>query len=203
MTIKELDEKLNSPGFQDPENGDLFYNYFIYQYPADKEYDIRKQIHDFKVDLSRPMNYLDVLVIDLFKEFCDFLDKTPFLKNPSLLQYLLKKEKDKPEKSDNVQSTLSRYAHSKDFLAFIHRRIMEHKAKKDEMRRPYVFLHGIGSMYPYLRVNEFLALYEDFNRTNEYKIIVFYPGNREENSYKLFHVLHDSNTYRATLLLNE
>ena len=30
MTIKELDDKLNSPGFQDPENGDLFYNFFIY-----------------------------------------------------------------------------------------------------------------------------------------------------------------------------
>ena len=25
MTIKELDDKLNSPGFQDTENGDLFY----------------------------------------------------------------------------------------------------------------------------------------------------------------------------------
>ena len=44
MTIKELDDKLNSPGFQDPENGDLFYNFFIYQYPAEKEYDIRRQI---------------------------------------------------------------------------------------------------------------------------------------------------------------
>lgn len=39
MTIKELDDKLNSPGFQDTENGDLFYNFFIYQYPAEKEYD--------------------------------------------------------------------------------------------------------------------------------------------------------------------
>lgn len=38
MTIKELDDKLNSPGFQDTENGDLFYNFFIYQYPAEKEY---------------------------------------------------------------------------------------------------------------------------------------------------------------------
>lgn len=27
MTIKELDDKLNSPGFQDTENGDLFYNF--------------------------------------------------------------------------------------------------------------------------------------------------------------------------------
>ena len=46
MTIKELDDKLNSPGFQDTENGDLFYNFFIYQYPAEKEYDIRKQIQE-------------------------------------------------------------------------------------------------------------------------------------------------------------
>lgn len=203
MTIRELDQKLNSPGFQDPENGDLFYNYFIYQYPAEKEYEIRKQINDFKADLSRPTNYIEVLVLDMFKEFCDFLNQTSFLKNPSLLQYLLKKEKDKPDKAENVQNTLSRYAHSQDFLAFIHKRIMDHKAQNDGMKRPYIFLHGIGSMYPYLRVNEFLAAYEDFNRTNEYKVIVFYPGNREDNSYKLFHRLHDSNTYRATLLINE
>ena len=30
MTIKELDDKLNSPGFQDTENGDLFYKAVIY-----------------------------------------------------------------------------------------------------------------------------------------------------------------------------
>lgn len=203
MTIRELDQKLNSPGFQDPENGDLFYNYFIYQYPADKEYEIRKQIQDFKADLSRPNNYIEVLTLDIFKEFCEYLNNTSFLKNPSLLHYLLKKEKDKPERADNVQSTLSRYAHSRDFLAFIHQRILDHKAKKDGMKRPFIFLHGIGSMYPYLRVNEFLAAYEDFNQTNEYKLIVFYPGNREDNTYKLFHRLHDSNTYRATLLINE
>ena len=29
MTIKELDDKLNSPGFQDTENGDLFYNFYL------------------------------------------------------------------------------------------------------------------------------------------------------------------------------
>ena len=28
MTIWELYDKLKSPGFMDPENGDLFYNFF-------------------------------------------------------------------------------------------------------------------------------------------------------------------------------
>ncbi len=74
MTIKELDDKLNSPGFQDTENGDLFYNFFIYQYPAEKEYDIRKQIQEFKQNLIRPTNYVDVLTLDLFEEFCNYLN---------------------------------------------------------------------------------------------------------------------------------
>lgn len=202
MTIKELDEKLNSKDFQETDN-DLFYNYYMYQYPAAKEYDIRKQIMDFKADLLRPTNYVDVLTLDLFKEFCDYLNVTPFMRNPSLLDYLLKKEKDKPEKADNVESTLVRYAHSRGFLEYVHNRILEHKAKTDGLKRPFVFLYGVGSIFPYLRVNEFLALYEDFNKTNLYKIIVFYPGNRDHNSYRLFHLIHDKNTYRATLLINE
>ena len=92
MTIKELDDKLNSPGFQDTENGDLFYNFFIYQYPAEKEYDIRKQIQEFKANLIRPTNYVDVLTLNLFDEFCSFLDQKKFLRHPSMLKYLMEKE---------------------------------------------------------------------------------------------------------------
>ena len=169
MTIKELDDKLNSPGFQDTENGDLFYNFFIYQYPAEKEYDIRKQIQEFKQNLIRPTNYVDVLTLDLFEEF----------------------------------STLERHAHSEKFVKYLHERIVAHITIDDEYRRPYVFMYGIGTMYPYLRANELLAKYEDYNETGRYKIILFYPGHREQNSFKLFDTLNDHHTYRATLLINE
>ena len=112
MTIKELDDKLNSPGFQDTENGDLFYNFFIYQYPAEKEYDIRRQIQEFKQNLIRPTNYVDVLTLDLFEEFCNYLDGQKFLKFDSMLQYLLEKEQAQPDTSDKIFSTLERHAHS-------------------------------------------------------------------------------------------
>ncbi len=204
MTIKELDDKLNSPGFQDTENGDLFYNFFIYQYPADKEYDIRKQIMEFKANLIRPTNYVDVLALNLFDEFCVFLSQKKFLSNPSMLNYLLEKEAKDPEhNAASAQSTLVRNAHSKEFVQFIHQRILDHISIKDNLRRPYVFLYGIGSLYPYMRVNEFLAMYEDWNDTSKYKIIVFYPGHREQNSFRLFDMLPDNHTYRATLLINE
>lgn len=203
MTIKELDDKLNSPRFQDPENGDLFYNFFIYQYPADKEYDIRLQIQEFKANLIRPTNYVDVLTLNLFEEFCNFLDQKSFMKYPSALKYQLEKEKLTPSVANKTQETLSRYAHSPEFIQYINQRILNHIRIKDDYKRPYVFLYGIGSMYPYLRVNEFLALYENYNETDKYKIIVFYPGHREQNSFRLFNSLQDNHTYRATLLIND
>lgn len=204
MTIKELDDKLNSPGFQDTENGDLFYNFFIYQYPAEKEYEIRQQIQDFKEDLKRPTNYVDVLTMNLFDEFCNYLDGQKFLKNPSKLKYLLEKEQSDPTGAEqNILDTLTRNAHDEKFVAYLHERIMQHIQIKDDMRRPYVFFYGVGSMFPYLRVNELLALYETYNQTSKYKILVFYPGHFEQTSFRLFDTLTDNHTYRATLLVNE
>ena len=204
MTVKELYEKLCDPGFQRTEDGDIFYNFYIYQYDAEKEYEIRDQIREFKDNLIRPTNYVDVLCLNLFDEFCRFLDKKRFLSHPSMLKYQLEKEASNPEANGRgVADTLSRNAHSKDFLCYVHQRILDHISIKDEFHRPYVFMYGVGSMFPYLRVNELLALYEDYNETDKYKIIVFYPGNREQNKFKLFGALDDKHTYRATLLINE
>ena len=199
MTIQELDHKLNDPGFQDPKNGDIFYNFFIYQYPAEKEYDIREQIKEFKEHLIRPINYVDVLCLNLFEEFCNYLQTKQIMHRP-MLEYQLEKEKTNPEAT---KSTMTRNAHSEGFIKYLHDHIMAHVSIEDEFRRPYVFVHGVGSMYPYIRVNELLTLYEQYNVTYKYKIIVFYPGYRENNSFRLFGLLPDHHTYRATLLINE
>ncbi len=199
MTIQELDHKLNDPGFQDPKNGDIFYNFFIYQYPAENEYDIREQIKEFKEHLIRPTNYVDVLCLNLFEEFCNYLKTKQLMRRP-MLEYQLEKEKTNP---DATMSTLVRNAHSEGFIHYLHEHIMAHVNIEDDYRRPYVFVHGIGSMYPYIRTNELLTLYEQYNVTYKYKIIVFYPGHRENNSFRLFGLLPDHHTYRATLLINE
>lgn len=52
MTIPELYEYLCSPQFQDEHSGNVFYNYYIYQYPASKEYEMRRQIQEFKENLN-------------------------------------------------------------------------------------------------------------------------------------------------------
>ena len=201
MTIDELYEKLSSRQFQDTQNGDLFYNFFVYQYPAEKEYEIRQQIKQFKEQLIRPINYVDVLTMNLFEEFCNFLDGQSFGKlHPSYLKYLIEKDSSNP---DNVTKTLTNKANSDAFYQYVHNKIIQHISIKDDKIRPYIFLYGIGSMYPYLRTNVFLTNYEKYNQTSNYKLIVFYPGNVNKNTYHLFGMLNDEHTYRATLLIND
>lgn len=201
MTVEELYDKLQSPGFQNTEEGDLFYNFYIYLYDAEKEYEIRKQIRQFKENLIRPTSFVDVLTLNLYEAFCEFMDGLSFgKKHPSYLKYLFDKG---VENQDAVMRSLTTKANSKEFYEYIHQRILTYISDETEYKRPYVFLYGIGQMYPLLRTNVFLTNYEAYNEVNKYKMIVFYPGKQEENTFSLFGCLEDVHTYRATLLIND
>lgn len=102
-----------------------------------------------------------------------------------------------------VTRTLTNKANSPQFYEYLHNRIMEHISIEDDKLRPYVFLYGIGSMYPYMRTSSLLASYEQYNKSNKYKIIVFYPGEKEGNTFRLFNRIDDEHTYRAILLIND
>lgn len=200
MTVEQLYEKLCSKQFQDTENGDLFYNFFVYLYDAQKEYEMREQIDRIKENIKRPVNNVDVLTLDIFEEFCHFMDGKTFGKHPSYLKYILEKDSSKP---DEVTRALLLQANSDEFMRYIHERIMQHVSKVDEYIRPYVFVYGIGNIYPYLRTSTFLNKYEQYNNSGRYKIILFYPGEKDGASYRLFSELEDNHTYRAIVLMNE
>ena len=78
MTVDELYEYLCSPLFLDEKSGNIFYNYYIYQYPASQEYEMRRQIQEFKQKLERPTNFVNALVLDLFRVFCEYLQNEKF-----------------------------------------------------------------------------------------------------------------------------
>ncbi len=205
MTVTELYDKLASKEFQDPANSDLFYNFFIFQYPADTEAAMRRDIVEFKENLVRPVNYIDVLTIDIFEEFCKYLDQRSFGKNPSMLNYLKDKDAQATDAAhhDSVTRSLSNQARSKEFMQHVHEMILAHIGKDDDGKvRPYVFLYGFGTIYPYLRANEFLSLYEPLNKASRYKIILFYPGAFRDGRFSLFGKLSDNHAYRAHVLVN-
>lgn len=198
MTIEQLYDYLNSPDFQKAD-GNIFYNYYIYQYPASKEYLMRQQIVDFKEKLERPTTYINAMILDLFQVFCDYLSEEKF-GDRSLLEDTLEEDQAHP---NMVTTELTTEANSDDFIHYVNERIKAHITQNDGLNHPYVFVHGIGKMFPYLRTNVFLTRYEKYNDTSLYKIILFYPGHQEGNSFSLFDTLPDSHTYRAILLVNK
>ena len=199
MSIQELYDYLNSPEFQNVKNGNIFYNYYIYQYPAKKEYEMRRQLVVFKQNLERPTSFVNAMLLDLFQVFCYYLKKETF-GSESLFDVTLEDDKTQP---DMVTTELTNEANSDNFICYVHNRIDEYLRINDGLNKPYIFIYGIGKMFPYLRTNVFLTRYEKYNDTSRYKIILFYPGHQEGNSFSLFDTLEDAHTYRATLLVNK
>ena len=199
MTVDELYKKLSDPGFQDTENGDLFYNFYVFQYDPEKEYEIQRQIQDLKDSLERPNNFIDLLALDIYEEFIEFL-KEQEIWGATFLEEVLNTDKVDP---DGATKMLTEQANSEEFLKRLHEKILAHKKIDDDNQRPFIIFYGMGKMYPYLRTSTMRAKYEQYNLSSEYKIIVFYPGQKDGKSYRLFNRLYDQNTYRATLLLND
>jgi hypothetical protein len=198
MTIPELYDYLCSPQFRD-QSGSMFYNYYIYQYPANQEYEMRRQINEFQERLKRPTTFVNALIIDLFETFCDYL-KTETFGKQNLFDMTLEEEQETP---NSVTEELTDEANNDKFYEFVRDRIIKHISENDGYKKPYVFVHGIGKMFPYLRCSTFLNGYEKYNDPGSYKIIVFYPGESKGNTFKLFNTIDDNHTYRAVLLVNE
>lgn len=199
MDLEQLYEKLCTPEFMDAKSS-LAYNFYTYPYDAEKEYEVREAIQDFCQRLSRPSTYADVLPVlpvNLFEEFCGFMANTTFLRS-NLLDKNLEIE---PNRSADVYRRLKAIATGPEFLQYLSTRIDGFVAdQQGQNSRPYIFMYGMGSMYPYLRAHTFLANFEIYNKVDEYKLILFYPGTADDNIYHLFGRLSETRPYRAKLL---
>ena len=199
MTIEQLYEKLKDKDFQDTTTN-LFYNYYVFQYDPQQEAEIYSQLKQYQETLYRPSEHLDILILNLFDLFCDYLKSIRLGANePPYLEDLLQQDLTEP---NVVTQSLMQEAGSDEYYQFIHNRIMEHKAKADTKRRPFVFLTGIGNMFPYLRAHVFFDCYEKYNDPEAYKIIMFYPGNCSDKHFGLFNRFAETNPYRTIKLLN-
>ena len=196
MTIKELYDLLCDKSFQDPATGYLFFPAYMYLYEPEDEYAIRQEIASMKDRLVRPTDFVDVLALNIFDEFCNYL-KTQKWGATNWLQFILSEE---AKNHQSVQTTLRQKANDKKFCAFLNNKIQAHKNEVSDLKKSYVFVYGFGQIFPYLRASKFMNLFEQYIK--DYKIILFYPGNADKN-YNMFKVLNDEHLYRAIKLINQ
>ena len=193
MNTDKLIELLEDKGFQDPRTGNLFFGAYIYLYPPQEEYSMQKNIENLTQRLKRPNNFLDCLTIDLFDFFIQYLKENSF-SGTTYFDDAIQIEQEDIQKA--FEYLMTEVEHENFFRAFEEKVIAHFRENKN--KRVYLLIHGVGQIYPYLRISSFLkrteALIKDF------KIIVFYPGKYIGNEYSLFNELQSDNIYRVTLL---
>jgi hypothetical protein len=159
-----------------------------------------KTLDAYAEDLKEPEPEMDVLKLNVFDAFCEYLRLQKFgSKFPNMLEYLRDKDHQDP---DAVTDILTNAAEDDEFMQLIQQKIQQHWANHNGYRKCYVFLYGFGQMFPYMRTNTFLTKYEPYNSPDDYKFIIFYPGEVDGETFQLFGLLRDAHTYRATLLIN-
>lgn len=193
LNSNKLFELMADKGFQEPRTGNLFFPVYIYTYEPAEEYEMRKEINLLIEKLKRPNNYLDSLVINMYDEMIEYLKEEQFA-NRTLFDLISEKEK---EDDEEALTWVRDEINEGNFYNNFTKKVKNHFGQNNE-KKVYLVLHGFGTAYPYLRVSDFLKNTEQFIK--EFKVIVFYPGNYDNNNYNMFGLLNDDNLYRANHL---
>lgn len=200
MNIKENVNKiytlLSDSEFKNPDTGGLFFPIYIYTYSPEKEFEIRKEIEKLNKDLQRPSSYINSLKINLYKEFVQWLETEKGFDENSLLQEVLHIEKEGDATSIS-HFIIDEANNDEGFIKYLGEKMKKY-FEKQEHNRVYILLHGIGEIFPYLRLSDFLKKIEKY--VKNYKLIAFYPGEFIDNKFSLFSVINDENIYRANHL---
>ena len=109
------------------------------------------------------------------------------LEEEGILETILEDEKSIPR--DDIMSTLDSVL---DVNATIIPGIQE---RIEEANPDFVFITGIGSVYPFLRAHAILNNIDSL--TENSKLIMFFPGEYDKRQLKLFNRISDENYYRG------
>lgn len=191
--VDKVFQLLSREDFKDPDTGLLFFPVYIYTYPSGKEFQIRNQIELLNERLKRPSNNLNCLAINIYKEFINYLKMNEFA-GASLFDSILELEKDDyKEALEFIQEK----ANEDQFMNFMGKKFEAYFIEQ-QSDKVYLFLHGFGSVFPYLRLSTLLKNTEKY--TKNFKLIAFYPGDFKNANYSLFGFFNDDNVYRANHL---
>lgn len=114
------------------------------------------------------------------------------LKEEGILDAILENESDIPH-SDTVETL--------DSILDISSTIIPHLQSAIESENPdYLFLSGVGSVYPFIRSHGILNNIDEL--TDNCKLVLFFPGQYDNMQLKLFGHIYDENYYRG-INLNE
>lgn len=186
LRFSHLKEKMVDPKFQHNEGLSNEVGYWIFDYPADQELEVRKQIA--KISDSPLASRVNLRVFDIYDVMMKLLreqeeytgaDPIPILEN-------IEKKQGINVLIEQINNILEMSENNNLIVQYIRSRLPE---------QCIVFLEGLGKVYPIIRAHKILNTMHQVLDKNP--VVMFYPGNYDEMSLRAFGEVKDQNYYRA------
>lgn len=186
LRFSHLKEKMVDPKFQHNEGLSNEVGYWIFDYPADQEVEVRKQIA--KISDSPLASRVNLRVFDIYDVMMKLLrkqeeytgaDPIPILEN-------IEKKQGINVLIEQINNILEMSENNNLIVQYIRSRLPE---------QCIVFLEGLGKVYPIIRAHKILNTMHQVLDKNP--VVMFYPGNYDEMSLRAFGEVKDQNYYRA------
>ena len=170
-------QKLASVEFGQNLGGEL--PLYIQPIPVSKQTELNAQAKRLVSRLSKLGN--NAIVIDLYEMSMELLEEQ------GVLQTLLEEEKELDK--DAISSTLDSILDTKEVI------IPRISSIISENNPDFVFIIGVGRVYPFIRSHGILNNIEEL--ANNCNLILFFPGEYNNLQLSLFGTISDENYYRG------
>lgn len=161
-------------------------NYWIFDYPPEKELEVRERIARMKQRNEKGLEDFTLAVFDLYDMIIDFLERKRFIDKCEAF-----------EKKGGLERIIRAVGHS---MKLTDDDSLIVKAIRDGTPEDgVVFLTGVGKSYPLLRAHNVLNhLHQADLRA---PVVLFFPGTYSGQELILFNEIRDGNYYRAFQLV--
>ena len=184
--LDEMEAAIRKPSFRSSRGRANEVNYWIFDYPPDRELEIRERIRYMVSKNQKSSDGFQLVVFDLYDLMIDHLESKNFLKQCMAFE--------QKQGMARIAAAVSKSMKISDSDSLIVRHIREHTQEN-----AVVFLTGIGKCYPILRSHKVLnTLHQGFGQA---PVVLFFPGVYDEQQLLLFGKIKDDNYYRAFRLV--
>lgn len=183
-----LKEKMLDSKFQHNEGLSNEVGYYIFDYPADQERLVQKNIK--KLQESSTAKEVNLVTFDMYKVMIALLkdqekytgtDPIPILEDIEAKQGM-------PVLIEQINNILEMSENDNLIVQYIQNNIQYYTKCE-------IFLTGIGKVYPILRAHKILNTMHQV--IDKFPVVMFYPGDYDELSLRAFGEIKDQNYYRA------
>ena len=184
--LDQMEDAIRKPSFRQSSGRANEVNYWIFDYPPEKELEVRERIKYMQNKNAKGGEEFDLVVFDLYDIIIDFLEKNGFMEEC----YKFEQKKG----LERVTKAVSNSMKINDDDSYIVQYI-----KDNTPENAVVFLTGVGKCFPILRSHKVLNnLHQAFVRV---PVVMFFPGVYNEQELILFGEIKDDNYYRAFKLV--